>query len=87
MSFNSTGTPGLLASPPPATLKEPAKVGSTKLVPEQSAGGAGKFVVSKAAVMLWTEMLAFKLLWTLKTMQRVTAGVSRAGVPEHEAAG
>ncbi len=34
-----------------------------------------KFVVSRAVVMLWTEMAAFKLLWTLKTMQRVTAGV------------
>ena len=38
----ATGTPGLVASPPPLTLKDgPEKVGSTKLVPEQSAGGAG----------------------------------------------
>ena len=29
--------------------------------------------------MLWTEMVAFRLLWTLKTTHRVTAGVSGAG--------
>jgi hypothetical protein len=81
------GRPGLLASPSPVTFKDPEKVGSTRLVPAQSAGGAGKFVVSRAVVMLWTEMVALRLLWTLNTTHRVTAGVRKAGVPEHEAAG
>ena len=75
------GTPGLLALAPPATVNDPEKLGRVRLDPAQMAGGA-VYLPSKPVVMVNTVMGTVRLLWTLKTAQRVMPGYKRAGVPE-----
>jgi hypothetical protein len=68
------GTPVRAVVAPAKTVAEPLKFGSVKWVGgAQLAGGAGK-VVSRALVMPWTVMGTLRVLWTLKTAQRVVPG-------------